>query len=263
MYEMEGPRLVIAALACRLPGHRAPRDCHWPRVSASGTGGPGLAASWSFLQAEHVFSGESSSTAKSARHTRPLPRRLQDSLAVHRTSTVYPLCAPAFHRHIHTTVHRMAAGRRRREHGAQSSPAGGPEESQKRTGHAQLQRLIRSAPRGDDPVGTERTPVRAAVKARDRGQGRLRAVTVAIGAASVLAGGGIAAALPSAVATQSPASSSSSSSHSQQSTSASSGSGSGSSSGTSSSGTSSPGALKSSSAPSSSSGSGQVTSGGS
>ena len=34
MYEMEGPRLAPAALACRLPGHRAPRGCHRPRVPA-------------------------------------------------------------------------------------------------------------------------------------------------------------------------------------------------------------------------------------
>jgi hypothetical protein len=129
----------------------------------------------------------------------------------------------------------------------------------------------RAAPKEDDPVGTDRKRVRAAVAARDRGQGRLRAVTVAIGAASVLAGGGVAYALPGAADAQSA---SSSASHSQAAhgtsgssggssgsgTSGSAASGSGSSSGKSSSGKSDSG-LRSSAAPSSSSGSGQVTSG--
>jgi len=34
MYEMEGPLLAIAALAGRLPGCRAPRDCHRSRAAA-------------------------------------------------------------------------------------------------------------------------------------------------------------------------------------------------------------------------------------
>src|ERR1041384_8598810 len=49
-----------------------------------------------------------------------------------------------------------------------------------------------------NPVGTERRRVQAAIAARNRDQGRLRAITVAIGAASVLAGGAVAYALPGA-----------------------------------------------------------------
>jgi len=74
MYEMEGPRLAAAALACWLPSRRAPRDCHQPRASTRITGDPDHPASRGFPQAEHVFSGESSSTANPARRTRPLPR---------------------------------------------------------------------------------------------------------------------------------------------------------------------------------------------
>jgi hypothetical protein len=126
-------------------------------------------------------------------------------------------------------------------------------------------------PAGTASAGTGRTGVRAAVTARNRGQGRLRAVTLAIGAASVLAGGGIAYGLPGAAQAQSSVSSQTAGSQSGTSGSTGSSSGSassgsaksGSSSGTSSSGTSSSSGLKSSAAPSSSSGSGQVTSGGS
>jgi hypothetical protein len=87
-------------------------------------------------------------------------------------------------------------------------------------------------------------PVRAAVAARQRAQGRLRAVTVAIGAASVLTGGGIALGLPGTA---------SAAAHSQTSTST----------GSATSGTSSSGGLKSTAAPTFVSGSSQVTSGGS
>lgn len=88
-------------------------------------------------------------------------------------------------------------------------------------------------------MDSERRPVRAAVSARRRGQGRLRAVTVAIGAASVLTGGGIALGLPAAASTA----------HSQTSTSTSAG--------------STSGGLQSSGAPTFVAGSSQVTSGGS
>jgi hypothetical protein len=126
---------------------------------------------------------------------------------------------------------------------------------------------VGTEPDGAQPAGTGRTGVRAAVTARNRGQGRLRNVTLAIGAASVLAGGGIAYGLPGAAQAQSSVSSQAAGSQSSTSGSSGSSSGSassaksGSSSGTSSSGSSS--GLKSSSAPSSSSGSSQVTSGGS
>jgi hypothetical protein len=46
MYEMEGPRLAFAALACRSPGHRAPRGYHSPRDSAMVTGA-GTPVTWS------------------------------------------------------------------------------------------------------------------------------------------------------------------------------------------------------------------------
>jgi hypothetical protein len=120
MYEMEGPRLAVVALACRLPGCRAPRGCHRPHASAVISGHPDLPASRSFPQVQHVFSGESSSTANSARHTRPLPGPLQDSLVVHRTSAVYPLCATAFHRPIHMVIHSLGY------HPPPVSPAGRP-----------------------------------------------------------------------------------------------------------------------------------------
>jgi len=102
-----------------------------------------------------------------------------------------------------------------------------------------------------------------AIAARNRHQSRLRSITVAAGAAGLLATAGVAVALPaghtsSAHATaQHSAGSSGSSSHSS--------SGSSGSSGSSSSGSSSAssGGLSTGSAPASSSGSGQVTSGGS
>jgi len=258
MYEMEGPRLAAAALACQLPGCRAPRGCHWPHASAAISSLPDLPASRGFPQVQHVFSGESSSTANSAQHTRPLRAPLQDSLVVHRTSAVYPLCAPAFHRPIHTVVHSLdtVTARRPGSEWPRSLGRGNSEAGRRcwwteRTGEPHLTE--------GTLVGTDRKPVRAALAARDRGQGRLRAVTVAIGAASVLAGGGIALGLPAAAHTQSSASS-----HSQKSNSGSSASGSSSSTSPSpSSSKSSSSGLQSSSAPSSSSGSGQVTSGGS
>jgi hypothetical protein len=35
------------------------------------------------------------------------PRYLQDNFFIHRTSTVYPLCTAAFHRAIHSLIHRL------------------------------------------------------------------------------------------------------------------------------------------------------------
>jgi hypothetical protein len=106
--------------------------------------------------------------------------------------------------------------------------------------------------------------------ARDRGRNRLRAVTAAVGLASVLTVAGVAVALPGATAASARQPAEQGSSRAGTS---SSGSGSGASSGgQSSDGTSSAGSsgsassgsgLKSASAPSASSGSGQVTSGGS
>ena len=97
-------------------------------------------------------------------------------------------------------------------------------------------------------MDTGRETVRAAAAARDRGQGRLRTVTAAIGVASVLAGGGIAASL-AGVANVQPAGASSATHRSSGSSSSSS--------------TPGTGGLQASAAPSSSSGSSQVTSGGS
>ncbi len=51
-------------------------------------------------------------------------------------------------------------------------------------------------------MGTERRPVRAAIAARDRDQGRIRAVTAAIGAASIVAGGAVAYVLPGTASAQ-------------------------------------------------------------
>jgi len=118
-------------------------------------------------------------------------------------------------------------------------------------------------------VDTGRDRVRAALTARDRGQGRLRAVTATIGAASVLAGGGITAGLASAAQAQTTASAAahgtSSAASAKQGSSTSSAGTSGSDSASSGSSGSTPGSsgLKPAAAPSSSSGSSQVTSGGS
>ena len=51
-------------------------------------------------------------------------------------------------------------------------------------------------------MGTERRPVRAAIAARNRDQGRIRAVTAAIGAASIVAGGAVAYVLPGTASAQ-------------------------------------------------------------
>jgi hypothetical protein len=152
MYEMEGPRLAVVALACRLPGCRAPRGCHRPHASAAISGHPDLSASRGFPQVQHVFSGESSSTANSARHTRPLPGPLQDSLVVHRTSAVYPLCSAAFHRPIHKIIHSLGTTSRQsaRPEGpggqSQRGPAADAEETQKRAGDAEGRADRRAAP---------------------------------------------------------------------------------------------------------------------
>jgi hypothetical protein len=138
MYEMEGPRLAVVALACRLPGCRAPRGCHWPHASAAISGDPDLPASRSFPQVQHVFSGESSSTANPARHTRPLPAPLQDSLAVHRTSAVYPLCAAAFHRPIHMVIHSLGTTRRPSGPAARLRAVPQPKQRKPRSGPAML-----------------------------------------------------------------------------------------------------------------------------
>ena len=157
MYEMEGPRLAVVALACRLPGCRAPRGYHRPHASAAISGHPDLPASRGFPQVQHVFSGESSSTANSARHTRPLPGPLQDSLVVHRTSAVYPLRAAAFHRPIHKFIHSLGTTRRpsarpaapvaRPDSQSQRGPAADAEETQKRAGNAGGRADRRAAPK--------------------------------------------------------------------------------------------------------------------
>ena len=111
-------------------------------------------------------------------------------------------------------------------------------------------------------TGRERGP--AAMAARDRGQARLRAVTATIGAASVLAGGGIAVSLASAANAQPAAAPATSHGTANQGRTAGAGAAagsSGSSSGSSSSSSSS--GLTPATPPSSSSNSGQVTSGGS
>ena len=115
MYEMEGPLLAVAALACQLPSRRAPHGYHQPRASAEISGAqvspvarrfhiPGLPPGRARL------SGESISTANSRGRTRPLTSIPVISLAIHRTSAVYPLCAAAFHRVIHMAVHSLGAG---------------------------------------------------------------------------------------------------------------------------------------------------------
>ena len=43
---------------------------------------------------------------QSAAAHKAFPRELQDSLAIHRTSVVYPLCTAAFHRAVHSFIHR-------------------------------------------------------------------------------------------------------------------------------------------------------------
>jgi hypothetical protein len=111
-------------------------------------------------------------------------------------------------------------------------------------------------------VSTERRNGQAALAARDRGQRRLRAVTVAIGATSILAGGAVAYGLPGAAQAQSPVTSTGSSGTGGQGSS-SGAAGSGSAQSGSSTGTSGSSGLKSTPAPSSGSGTGQVTSGGS
>jgi hypothetical protein len=159
---------------------------------------------------------------------------------------------------------------------AQSHPAAGAEEPESQAGQAGRQQRSPGPREKEDPVGTERRRVRAAIAARDRDQGRIRAVTAAIGAASIVAGGAVALVLPGAASAQaSSATHHQSAQHATAHGKSSSGSGS-TSSGSSGSGTrqstsrkssshksSSSSGLSSSSAPSSGSGSGQVTSGGS
>lgn len=121
-----------------------------------------------------------------------------------------------------------------------------------------------TGPAADQP---DASTIRAAVASRNRALGRLRAVTAAVGAASVLAVGGVALALPGTASAQHATTPASGSTGSGAATSGSDSSGtaaSGTSAGSSGSGSSSSsGGLQSGSAPSASSGSGQVTSGGS
>ena len=75
-------------------------------------------------------------------------------------------------------------------------------------------------------MGTERRPVRAAVAARDRDRGRIRAVTAAIGAASIVAGGAVAYVLPGTASAQASSASHQAAQHSASRSTSSSGSGS-------------------------------------
>jgi hypothetical protein len=123
MYEMEGPRLRHTALACRLLGHRALRDaCPAALASrllrcrvlrgATGVRFPAVRAGCPALPSFPWFpSGRIPSSVVrdfyclSAAAHKAFPREVQDSLAIHRTSVVYPLCTAAFHRAMHRFVH--------------------------------------------------------------------------------------------------------------------------------------------------------------
>jgi hypothetical protein len=123
MYEMEGPRLRPAALASRLLGHRALRDaclaalanrllrcrllrgttgCQFPDVRASR---PALPSFPGFPSGRIPSSVVRDFYCLRAAAHKAFPREVQDSLAIHRTSVVYPLCTADFHRAIHIFVH--------------------------------------------------------------------------------------------------------------------------------------------------------------
>jgi hypothetical protein len=252
--------LPPAACRCQIAGYPAPQH---PRA---------------FPRAGHVFGGEAV-LLPSPRSTQGLCPRHSKFLWPSTGHLPFIPCAPELSTALSTSSS-TGWGERRPAHPALSGPAAVTEEPEKQVRQAARQRGGHPGPRRgeDDPVSTDRRRVRAAVTARQRGQGRLRAVTVAVGVASVLAGGTVAAVLPGAATAQSTASSGSGShaatsgtssgrsGTSGSSASGSSTSGSGSSSGKSgksSSATSGSSGLKSSAAPSSSSGSSQVTSGGS
>jgi hypothetical protein len=42
-----------------------------------------------------------------SRQHKAFPQELQDSLAIHRTSVVYPLSTADFHRTMHRSIHRL------------------------------------------------------------------------------------------------------------------------------------------------------------
>jgi uncharacterized membrane protein YgcG len=255
MYEMEGPRPAHAALVAGCPAavrHEAATG-RVPRRRVAGL--PSLAASRSRLRSEHVFSGEA-----------VLPPRLAGAQGLW-PGPAEKLRSSTGHLPFIPCPSPLSTG-----------PSTSPSTAARSTGAPQpQQRPRRSEPailtgdrhsggaadrEGRSEVDTGRENIRAAASARNRGQARLRAVTAAIGAASVLAGGGIAVGLASASSAQPAASTATSHGTGQQSgTSGDSGSG-GSASGSSGSSSGS-GGLKSAAAPSSSSGSGQVTSGGS
>ncbi len=124
MYEIEGPRLRPAALASRLLGRRALRDaclaalskpiaqmpcaawrhrCQIPDVRA---GRPALPSFPRFPLGRIPSSVVRDFYCQSAAAHKTFPQELQDSLAIHRTSVVYPLCTAAFHRLVHSFIHR-------------------------------------------------------------------------------------------------------------------------------------------------------------
>ena len=120
MYEMEGPRLRPAALASRLLGHRALRDaclaalanrllrcvcCVAPPVVRFPTSAPvarPFHRSRGFPRGRIPSSVVRDFYCQSAAAHKAFRREVQDSLAIHRTSVVYPVCMAAFHRAVHS-----------------------------------------------------------------------------------------------------------------------------------------------------------------
>jgi hypothetical protein len=124
MYEMEGPRLRLAALASRLLGRRALRGARLAALAnrllrccvlrgatdfSLPTSAPvarpfrrslGFPPGWFPSSAVRDF------YCQSARLHKGFPREVQDSFFIHTTSAVYPLCTATFHRAVHRLVHR-------------------------------------------------------------------------------------------------------------------------------------------------------------
>ncbi len=94
-----------APLVCRLLRYRLLRDTPAGRIPPSVPVARPFVRSRGFPRVEPALVVKNFYCQPSAPH-KAFPRELQDSLAVHRTSVVYPLCTVAFHWPVHRLIHR-------------------------------------------------------------------------------------------------------------------------------------------------------------
>ena len=169
-----------APLVCRLLRYRLLRGTSACRIPPSVPVARPFLRSLGFPRVEPALVVKNFYCQPSTPH-KAFPRELQDSLAVHRTSVVYPLCTVAFHWPVHRLIHRSWGflSRGRTVTAAARPRRGDPEgcravlvlSAQRKVRHDRRPRQPRSPPQPEhrDP-GPRQEPRPAAHDHRGRGR---------------------------------------------------------------------------------------------